>query len=139
MEIAVPQFLKRIRSALFMGLVWGGVWAIVGGFIMEGIIDPNGEIVDMWPQLLGIVGFMGGVIFSGVITALARQRGLDEFSFREFAGLGALTGVLQGVLAMLVVGAPLLFLAVTTSVSALVACGTLGVVRVAERRLSLPR
>jgi hypothetical protein len=38
-----------------------------------------------------------------------------------------------------VVGAPLLFLAVTTSVSALVACGTLGVVRVAEWRLSLPR
>lgn len=135
----MPQFLKRIRSALVMGLVWGGFWAIVGGGIMEGIIDPRSEIVDMWPQVLGVVGFMGGVIFSGAISMLAGRRGLDEFSFREFAGLGALTGVLQGVLAMAVVGAPLLFLGITTAMSALLAAGTLGVVRVAAERLSLPR
>ncbi len=130
----MPHWLKRIRSALIMGLIWGAFWAIVGGFIMEGIIDPRGEIVDMWPQVLGIVGFMGGVIFSGAISLLAGRRGLNEFSFREFAGLGAVTGVLQGVVAMLMVGAPLLFLAVTTGVSALVAAGTLGVVRAAGRK-----
>ena len=135
----MPQWLKRIRSALVMGLVWGAFWAIVGGVIMEKIVDPNGQVVDMWPQVLGIVGFMGGVIFSGVISALAGRRGINEFSLREFAGLGGITGVLQGVLAMLVVGAPLLFVGVTTVMSALLAVGTLGVVRVAEKRLSLPR
>lgn len=135
----MPHWLKRIRSALVMGVVWGGFCAIVGGGIMEGFIDPRGEIVDMWPQVLGIVGFMGGVIFSGVISLLAGRRGLDEFSFRGFAGLGALTGVLQGLLAMLVVGAPLLFLGVTTASSALLAVGTLGITKVAAERLSLPR
>jgi D-alanyl-D-alanine carboxypeptidase len=130
----VPHWLKRIRSALVVGLVWGGLWAIVGGGIMESFIDPQGDIVDMWPQVLGIVGFLGGVIFSGVISIMAGHRKLNEFSFAEFAGLGAVAGVLQGAAAMALVGAPALFIAITTVVSAVAATGSLAVARMAGRK-----
>jgi CubicO group peptidase (beta-lactamase class C family) len=130
----VPQWLKRIRSALVVGLVWGGLWALVGGGIMESFIDPRGDIVDMWPQVLGIVGFVGGVIFSGVIALVAGHRKLGEFSFAEFAGLGAVAGVLQGAVAMALVGAPALFIGLTTLVSAVAASGSLAVARMAGQR-----
>lgn len=126
--------LRRLRGALVVGLVWGGAWAVVGGAIMEGIVDPRGAVVDMWPQLLGMVGFLGGVIFAGLVGLAGRRRSLDEFSHAEFAGLGALAGVLQGALAMLLFGAPALFTAVTLATSALAAVGSLGVVRWAGAR-----
>jgi CubicO group peptidase (beta-lactamase class C family) len=122
-------WLKRLRGALGIGLCWGLIWALIGGFLMEGILDRNGEIVDTWPQVLGIVGFLGGVIFSGVIALVAGLRRFPDFSFAQFAGLGAVAGLLQGVAAMLAVGAPLPFLGVTTVASALMATGTLAAVR----------
>lgn len=44
-------WLRRIRAAIGMGLIWGVGWAIVGGAIMEGIVDPHGRILGCgWPS-----------------------------------------------------------------------------------------
>lgn len=129
--------LKRLRGALVVGVVWGAVWAVVGGGIMEGIVDPRGEIADMWPQLFGITGFLGGVIFSGLVGLAGRRRSLDEFTLAEFAGLGAFAGVLLGVLTMALFGTPVGFTVVTLAGSALAASASLGVARWAGvRRLA---
>jgi hypothetical protein len=94
---------------------------------MEGLIDPGGKVVDMWPQVLGIVGFIGGLVFSVLLWVAGKGRSFREYSFHEFGALGALAGVLQGGLAM--VGAPLAFIAVTTLATTLAATGSLAISR----------
>ena len=119
---------------------WGAGWAVVGGGLMEVFIDPHGTILDMWPQVLAVVGFLGGVIFSAMLGIVGGHRSFDEFSFREFAALGAVAGLLQGVFAIAIVGAPALFVGVTTLGSAVAAAGSLAVARMAgTRRLTAPR
>ncbi len=130
---------RRMRAALVIGVLWGAAWALIGGGIMEGVIDPGGEVVDMWPQVLGVVGFSGGVLFGALMWAAGRRRRFGEFSFREFAALGAVAGVLQGAIAMALVGAPLLFVGVTTLATTAAATGSLAVARMAGSRAELPR
>jgi hypothetical protein len=120
-----------------MGLLWGAAWAIIGGGVMEGIIDTHGRVVDMWPQLLGIVGFVGGIAFGAMVWIAGGRRSVSEFSYPEFAGLGALAGTLQGGLAMVLVGAPLFFVGVTTIAAMLVATGSLAVARMGGSRRAL--
>lgn len=94
------QWLKRLRGVVGMGLTWAIAWGLVGGLIMEGIVDPHGEIADMWPQLLAIPGFLGGVAFSLVLAVAERKHRFDELSVPRFAAWGAVGGTLLGVLAL---------------------------------------
>jgi hypothetical protein len=86
------SWLRRARSALGMGFVWAAAWALVGGFVMEGIVDPDGRILDMWPQTLAIPGFISGVLFSIALAWRARHRQFEELSLVRFGGLGAAVG-----------------------------------------------
>jgi hypothetical protein len=132
----MPSWVKRVRGVALMGLVWGVAWAVVGGGIMEAFVDPHGEILDMWPQTLGIVGFVGGVAFSTVIGIAAGNRRFAELSFPQFALWGAVAGVLQGTFATRF-GAPFAFIAFTTVASAIVGCASLALARMADERRSL--
>lgn len=144
-------WLRRIRGAAGMGLMWALGWAIVGGGVMEAFVDPQGEILDMWPQTLAIPGFLGGVVFSILLGMTEGHRRFEELSVRRFGALGALSGVLLGALAMgagagagsalapwlraLVIIGPITLLSTTS------ACGALVLARMAERRalLEAPR
>ena len=130
----MPVWMKRIRGVLGMGLLWGAVWGLVGGGLMEGLVDPAGRILDMWPQVLAIVGFIGGVGFAGAVMLRGERRGLGRSSFAEFGALGAAAGVVQGLIAMALVGAPALFLVVTITGSTLGGIASLAVARMAGRR-----
>jgi hypothetical protein len=132
----MTHWLKRFSAALGVALLWGLAWAVIGGGIMEGIIDPDGKIVDMWPQVLGIVGALGGFVFAGIVGIGSGRRSLQELTFKQFATLGAAAGVLQGVLAMLLVGAPLLFIGVAVLGSAATGAGSLALARLAGPRKS---
>jgi hypothetical protein len=132
----MPGWLKRVRGALVMGLVWGVTWGVVGGGIMEVFVDPHGEILDMWPQTLAIIGFVGGLAFSAVLGLAAGNRRFAELSFLQFALWGAVAGVLQGAFAT-TFGAPAAFVAFTTVVSALAGCASLALARMADGRRSL--
>lgn len=92
----MKRWLKRVRGILGMGLIWGLAWGIVGGAIMEGIVDPHGEILDMWPQALTVPGFLLGVVFAVMLSLTDRRRRFDELSIRRFAGLGAVAGAVLG-------------------------------------------
>jgi hypothetical protein len=89
-----------------MGLTWAVGWAIVGGGVMEGIVDPDGKILDMWPQTLAIPAFLGGVVFSVVLRIAEGRRRFEELSLPRFAALGAVAGLLLGVLAIAAGAAP---------------------------------
>lgn len=139
----MKTWLRRIRGALGMGLIWAIGWAVVGGGVMEGIVDPEGKILDMWPQTLAIPGFLGGVAFSIVLWIAAGRRRFDELSLFGFGIWGAVTGLLLGVLAVgtgLASSALSLWLRVAviigplTLLSALSAAGSLALARMTERR-----
>jgi hypothetical protein len=100
------KWLRRIRGAVGMGVAWAVAWAIVGGGVMEGIVDPDGKILDMWPQTLAIPGFFGGVVFSMVLSIAEGRRRFDELSLPRVGALGAVTGLLLGGLALAAGAAP---------------------------------
>lgn len=125
--------LRKLRGAIGMAMVWAIGWAVIGGGIMEGILDPNGEIVDIWPVLLAIFGFLGGLAFSVVLGIAARRRRFSELSLAQFTVWGAVAGIMLGIFAISV-GVPALFLAFTALGCALSAAGSLKLARAAEQR-----
>lgn len=136
------RWLRRLRGALGMGFTWAIGWAVVGGTIMEGFVDRNGEILDMWPQTLAVPGFLLGVVFSMVLWASERRRRFDELSIGRTTALGALGGAILGaillaagifpavpfVLRVAMVVGPL------TALSAASAAGSLAMARFGEDR-----
>jgi hypothetical protein len=137
----MTRWLRRIRAAVGMGLIWGVGWAIVGGAIMEGIVDPHGKILDMWPQTLAIPGFLCGAVFSVLLGIAASGRRFEELSLPRFGALGAGTGLLLGVVAAATGPASLplwlraaVVIAPLTILSAASATASLAVARLAERR-----
>lgn len=136
------RWFKRARSVLGMGVIWALGWAIVGGGIMEGIVDPNGQILDMWPQTLAIPGFIVGVLFALLLWIKDGRRRFDELSLPGFTALGAAAGAVLGVGVLIAgifptIASPLLRAAVVlaplTLLSAASAASTLAIARRATR------
>lgn len=142
----MKSWFRRLRGAFGMGLTWAIGWAIVGGGIMEGIVDPHGRILDMWPQTLAIPGFVGGVVFAGMLWMAEGRRRFDELSLPRFGALGALVGVMLGGLAV-AAGAgsgvasfwlrTAVIVAPVTLLSAASATGSLALARKAQRHGAL--
>lgn len=84
--------LKSIGSAIGLGLVWFLAGAFIGLVVFEGLVDPDGKIVDIWPAVLGYPGFFGGVTFFTVSRILDRRRRLHEVPVARAAVWGALSG-----------------------------------------------
>ncbi len=81
---------RRIRTAFFTGLTWAFVWVWFGATFM--ILGSGlGAATDMIGPY-SLMGLIGGGAFS-----LGRRR-FDEMSLPRFAGLGAVGGLLLGVL-----------------------------------------
>lgn len=132
----MKQLLRRVRGALGMGLVWA-----VGGLCVGGLIElilnilpgPDDFILDMWPQALAMLGFLGGVIFGTVLGIAASRRRFDELSLPAFTGWGVMAGLLLGALG-LALGAPAAFSVVTTLAGAIGGAASLALARMAEDR-----
>lgn len=150
----MKNWLRRIRGAIGMGLTWAFGWGLVG-MAIEAIWEvwpgfPLGPLVDIWPIVLAIPGFVGGAVFSVMLGIAARHRRFDELSLSGFGALGALGGLVLGVLAVgtLAGGVPALglwlraaaIIGSTTLLSAASASGTLALARLGnDRRLLDPK
>ncbi len=128
----MKAWLARFRGAVGMALLWAVGWAIIGGGVMEGIFDRDGAILDMWPQTLGMAGFIGGFAFSALLLIAGSRRRFDELSYVGFGGLGAVAGVILGGFLM-TTGAGALVIAPMVALCAGSACGSLALARKAEK------
>lgn len=74
-----------------LGLGFGG--------LME-IVDPHGEILDVWPTAMAIPGFIGGVVFSALLRIAEGRCSFDEVSLARSATWGGVTGLVLAVAAV---------------------------------------
>ena len=134
------RWLRRIRGAVGMGLTWAVTWfgsALVWRFVVG---FPPGDDVP-FPIIFGVLGFLAGTTFSGVLSAVDGRRKFGEMSVPRFAALGAVSGLLFSAIlgSVLGLGAELLVLGpVVTLAGAASAAGTLAFAKRAEGRESFP-
>jgi len=135
----MKQWGRRIRAAIGMGLTWGVVWSGAGALLAR----VPGFYSDLpFALLFAPLGFVTGIIFSGILVVIERRRRFDRVSLPRFAAWGALSGLLlSGIFTVaaalrgqtawgefLVFGPPL------TMASAVCAAGSLAMARRAERQ-----
>jgi hypothetical protein len=104
------------------------VWRFVVGF-------PPGDVP--FPIIFGVLGFLAGATFSGVLGVAEGRRRFDEMSVPRFAALGAIAGLLFAVTLALALGLGGEFLVlgpVVALAGAISAAGTLALARKAEDR-----
>jgi hypothetical protein len=131
----MSTWLRRLRGALGMGVTWAVAWALAGAAFRL-IVGPGTDDVP-FPIRFGIVGFLAGVTFGGVLSAVARRRGFDRISLPGFAGWGALGGLaLFGAFALTAGpgGESLLLAPLFAFAGAASAAGTLALARQGGRR-----
>ena len=85
------KWLRRIRGAIGMGFTWAVAWSAVGAL-------PRwlfGFYTDApFPLIFGVLGFIGGVIFSVLLMLAEGRRGFDQMTLPRFAAWGAVGGLL---------------------------------------------
>jgi len=131
----MKKWLRRIRAAIGIGLTWAIAWFGAGMVLL--LVVGVGAADVPFPLLFGLLGFIAGVAFSGVLAIVEGRRRFDQMSLPRFAGWGAVGGLLlSGIFAwaaglggeFLVLG-PVFALAGAGS-----AAGTLALARKAEER-----
>lgn len=129
---------RRIRAAVGMGLIWGAVW-FGAGILLARV---PGFFSDLpFALIFAPLGFLSGIIFSGILVGMEGRRGFDRTSLPRFAVWGAASGLLlSGIFAVgaalrgeawweefLLFGAPLI------AAGAVCAAGSLAIARRAAR------
>jgi hypothetical protein len=94
--------MKAIGGAFATGIYWFFAAAIVALFI-EALIDPHGQIIDVWVAALGIPAFGGGVIFFTLLRIAEGRRRFQEISLVRAAVWGAVSAPVALVLLALLV------------------------------------
>lgn len=94
--------MRRIRAAVGIGVTWGAAMFGVGLLLAAATGFTNDA---PFPLLFGAMGFLAGIVFSGLLAATQGGRTLEHTSFRRMAGWGALGGALLS--GLLVVGVTL--------------------------------
>jgi hypothetical protein len=102
----MKDWLRRLRGALGIGVTWALGWAPIGavlGSVLWFLLDvPVGllAVIQINAIAFGILGFLGGTIFSTVLGLAEGRRQFDELTLPRFAAWGALGGLLLGGLAV---------------------------------------
>jgi len=130
---------RRVRGAIGMGLTWGAAW-FGAGIVLARVPGFDSDLP--FALLFAPLGFVTGILFSGILVAVERRRRFDRVSLSRFAAWGAVSGLLlsgifvvaaalrgQSVWGELLVFGPPLAMA-----SAACAAGSLAMARRAERR-----
>ena len=93
----MKKWLRAIRNAVGMGLIWAIGWGFVGLLIglsiaflpglPMGVRESLTKALDPWPAL-ALPGFFGGVVFglieNGSYTLFANIPGLEPFAMTRF-------------------------------------------------------
>ncbi len=132
----MKKWLRRIRGAIGMGLTWAIAWFGAGVIIL--IVVGIGAADDPFPLFFGLLGFLAGVTFSGVLAIVEGRRRFDQMSLPRFAVWGGVGGLLMSgifVLAAALGGDTFLVLGPVFALSSAgSAAGSLALARMAEVR-----
>lgn len=100
----MKKWLQRIRGAIGIGVTWAVGWAPVGALtgLITGVVlgFPLGGIAAHYAEMFGVLGFVGGTIFSAVLRRTEGRHRFDELSLPRFAVWGAIGGLSLGTLAV---------------------------------------
>ena len=133
------KWLRRIRGAVGMGLIWAAAW--FGAGLMLLLVVGAGAADVPFPLGFGLFGFLAGGTFSLILGVVEGRRGFHQLSLPRFAGWGAVGGLLLSGIFVLVAGlgdgAILVLGPVFALSSAASAAGSLALARMAEDRQSL--
>ena len=83
--------MRRIRGAIGMGFTWAAAW-FVAGLVPRWLFGFNTDVP--FPLVFGVLGFIAGVTFSGLLVLTERRRTFDQMTLPRFAAWGAVGGVL---------------------------------------------
>ena len=131
----MKNWMRRIRSAIGIGVTWGAAWFGAGMVLL--LIVGFGAADVPFPLFFGLLGFLAGAIFSVLLGVFAGRRRFDQMSIPRFAAWGAVGGLLLSGFVSLVQGpgADLLVIgSVFATAGAVSAAGTLALARRAEKR-----
>ncbi len=129
------KWLRRIRGAIGMGLIWAMAW-FGAGLILLLVVGVGAADVP-FPLFFALLGFLAGVTFSGVLGIVEGRRRFDQMSLPRFAAWGAIGGLLlSGIFAWAAgLGGEFLVLGPVFALSgAGCAAGSLALARMAEDR-----
>jgi hypothetical protein len=127
---------RQIRAAIEMGVAWAAAWSGAGALVAR----MPGFYSDLpFALLFAPVGFVTGIIFSGILVVLEHRRRFDRASLSRVAGWGAVSGLLLSWIFVVLRGESLwreflVFGPLLAMASALGAAGSLAMARRAERR-----
>lgn len=101
----MTKWRQRLRGAIGMGLTWAAGWVPVGAVtgLITGVVlglFPLGRIAANYALLFGVLGFVGGTIFSTVVSIAEGHRRFAQLSLPRFVAWGALGGLMLGGLAV---------------------------------------
>ena len=88
----MKSWLRRVRGAVGMGLTWAMAWLTVGIALL--LVVGVGAADVPFPLFFGLLGFLAGAAFSGVLGIVEGRRRFDQMSLPRFAGWGAVGGLL---------------------------------------------
>lgn len=88
----MKKWLRRIRGAIGMGLTWAIAWFGAGLVLLLVVGFGAGDVP--FPLVFGVLGFLAGVMFSGVLGIAERRRRFDQMSLPRFAVWGGIGGLL---------------------------------------------
>lgn len=129
----MQKWTRRLRGAIGIGLTWGVAW-FAAGLVLLLIVGVGAADVP-FPLFFGLLGFLAGTAFAGILGAVAGRRRFDQMSLRRFAGWGALGGIILAGVMRIVVGPEASFIglgALFAGAGAISATGTLALARRAE-------
>ena len=133
------KWLRRIRGAIGMGLIWAVAWG-AAGMVPRWVLGINADVP--FPLVFGVLGFIAGVTFSGVLALTEGRRRFDEMSLPRFGAWGAVGGLLLSALfakaASLGWGDVLAVAPTFALASAICASGSLAIARRAVRGWRTP-
>ena len=131
----MTNWLQRARGAIGIGVTWAVAWS-AAGLVPRWVLGFNADAP--FPLVFGVLGFVAGITFSGILAVTEGRRGFDRLTLPRFAGWGAIGGLLlSGVFAKaasLGVGDVLAIAPIFALASAACASGSLALARRATMR-----
>lgn len=102
----MKSWWRRVRGALKMGLTWAVGWAPIGAVLGSVLWVVHGppltllQVMTLNATTLGVLGFVGGAIFSVLLRLGERGSRFDRLTLPRFAAWGGVGGLLLGALAV---------------------------------------